>query len=134
MVMMTFSAAFAPAVAVMVTAAATAACQMFDQMLYLILSGFTVLNDRSGEVQRLACQRMVRVDGYTVFLDFLDLRHELVVFIVLKRDDSPLEDVLVVEVAVDCENIAAKLMYTRRLIFAESFGRLEFEIECRAFL
>ena len=45
----------------MVSATAASACQMFDQVLYLLLSGITILVDDTSEVERLASQRVVGI-------------------------------------------------------------------------
>ena len=77
----TISTAFAT-VTVVMSATAASACQMLDEMLYLILCGLTVLNDCSGEVQCLASQGMVGVEGDAIFLNLQDFGHETVVLIV----------------------------------------------------
>ena len=115
-VMMAFAAFFLTVVAVaasmMVSAAAS---QMLDQVLYLLICGIAILDDCSSEVQGLTCERVVGVDGDTIFLDFLDFGHKLVIFVVHQGDNSALEDILVVEMTVDHENIATQLVYTIRL-------------------
>ena len=120
-VMMAFAAFFLTVIAVaapMMVSAATR--QMLDQMLYLLVSGVTILNDCSCEVQGLASERVVGVDSDTVFLDLLDFGHELVVFIVHQGDNGTLEDILVVEMTINRENIATQLMYALGLKFSKS--------------
>ena len=109
-------------------------CQMLDQVLYLFLSGITVLNHSSCEVQQLTCQRVVGIYGYTVFLDLHHLCHKLMILIVHQGDGGSLEDILVVEVAVDHEYLTIQLMLTFWHIFAKGFSRLQDEIEVCALL
>ena len=120
-VMMAFAAIFLTVIAVappMVVPAA--ACQMLDQVLYLLVSGVTILNDRSCEIQGLACERVVGIDRDTVFFDLLDFCHELMVFIVHQGDNGTLEDILVVEMTVNRENITTQLMYALWLKLSKS--------------
>ena len=111
----------------MMVSAAT--CQMLDQVLYLFISGVAILDDCSCEVQGLTCERVVSVDGDTVFLDLLDFGHELVVFIIHQGDNCALEDILVVEMTVDHENIATQFVYTLGLKISKSLRRLQDKIE-----
>ena len=114
--MMAFAAFFLAVVAVAASMMVSAsACQVLDQVLYLLISCIAILDDCSCEVQGLTCERVVSVDGDTVFLDLLDFGHELVVFIIHQGDNCALEDILVVEMTVDHENIATQLVYTIRL-------------------
>ncbi len=129
----TVTTAFAT-VTVMMSATAAAACQVLDEMLYFLLGGLTVLNDCTREVQRLACQGMVGIDGHAVFLNLHDLGHKLVVVGVRQGDDGSLEDIVVVEMAVDGEHITGEFVYALRDIFAECLRRFKDEIEGRAFL
>ena len=120
-VMMAFAAFFLAVVAVAASMmVSAAACQMLDQVLYFFISGIAILYDCSSEVQGLACERVVGVNGDTVFLDLLDFGHELVVFVVHQGNNSVFEDILVVEMTVDHENIAIQLVYPFGLKFSKS--------------
>ena len=127
-----------PAVAsvtvVMPTSTSAAASHLLDERLYFLLSGLAVLDDSTREVQHLPSQRVVGVDGYTVFLDFLYLRHEALVVSAHQRDDSALEDIVMVEMPIDCEDLTSQFVYTLGIINAESLCRLEGEVEGCAFL
>ena len=127
------AAALTTVVSVMSTAL-TAACQHLDQMLYLFFRSLTVLLHLADEVQFLASQRVVRVDGDTVVLDLYDLGHKLMVFGIVHRDDGSLEDMLVVELAVDAEDITLQLVDAFGDIFSESFIGLQGEIKRFALL
>lgn len=118
------------------TSAATAASasHVLDEVLNLLLGGLAVLDDLTLEVESLASQGVIGVDGYAVFLDLNNLGHELVVLIVHQSDDSTLENIIVVEVAIDGEHLAANLMYTLGNILAESLSRCELEIKVATFL
>ena len=93
---------------------------MLDQVLYFILSGLTVLYHGSSEVQCLASQGMVGVEGDAIFLDFQDFSHETVVFVVHQGDDGTFVDIVVVEVAIDHERLPAQFMNTFRVVCSES--------------
>ena len=118
------------------TSAATAASagHVLDKVLNLLLGSLAVLDDLTLEVESLTGQRMISVDGYAVFLDLNHLGHELVVLIVHQSDDCSLENIIVVEVAIDGEYLAANLMYALGNILAESLCRSEFEIKVATFL
>ena len=122
------AAALTTVVSVMSTAL-TAACQHLDQMLYLFFRSLTVLLHLADEVQFLASQRVVRVDGDAVVLDLHDLSHKLMVFRIVHCDDGSLEDMLVVELAVDAEDITLQLVDAFGDIFSESFIGLQGEIK-----
>ena len=118
----------------MMSATLTTACQHLDQMLYLFFRCQTVLLNLADEVQFLASQRVVRVDRDAVVLNPHDLRHKLMVFGIVHRDDGPLEDMLVVELAVDAEDITLQLVHTLRDIFPESLVGLQGEVKRFALL
>ena len=118
----------------MMSATLTTACQHLDQMLYLFFRSHTVLLYLADKVQFLASQRVVRVDGDAVVLDLHDLRHKLMVFGIVHRDDGPLEDMLVVELAVDAEDITLQFVHTLRDIFPESLVGLQGEVKRLALL
>ena len=123
--------------AVIATAAATTAattCHVLDQVLNLLLCGLAVLNDSALEVQGLACQWVVGVDGDTVFLNLHHLGHELVVLIIHQGDHCTLEDIIVIKVAVHCKYLAAHLVYTFCHILTESLCWCQLEIEVATFL
>ena len=118
----------------MMSAALTAACQHLDQMLYLFFRCLTVLLHLSDEVQFLASQRVIGVDGDAVVLDFHYLSHKLMVFGIVHRDDGSLEDMLVVELSVDAEDVTLQLVDALRDIIPESFIGLQGEIKLFALL
>ena len=117
-------------VTMMMSATAASACQMLDEMLYLVLSGLTVLYHCTSEVQRLACQRMVGVEGDTIFLNLQDFGHETVVFVVHQGDDGAFVHVVVVEVAVDHECLPAQFVNALWVVCSESVCWFQGEIEC----
>ena len=118
----------------MMSAALTTASQHLDQMLYLFFRSHTVLLYLADKVQFLASQRVVRVDGDTVVLDFHNLGHKLVVFGIVHRDDGSLEDMLVVELAVNAEDFTLQFVHTLRDIFPESLVGLQGEVKRFALL
>lgn len=139
--MMTAALAFAMMIATFAltmmsaaTAAAAAACETLHQVLYLFLCGFTVLHDLTDEVEYLACQRVVGVNGHPVVLDLDDLSHELVVLIIRECDDRALVDILAVETAVDHKDLALQFVDPLRFIGTESLVWLEAEVERGTFL
>lgn len=113
----------------MMSAALTAACQHLDKMLYLFFGSLTVLLHLSDKVQDLASQWVVGVDGNAVVFDFYDLGHKLMVFSIVHRDDGTLEDMLVVELAVNGEDITLQLVDALRDIFPKSFFGLQGKVE-----
>lgn len=115
-------------------ATAASASHVLYKVLNLLLGGLAVLDDLTLEVESLAGQRMIGVDGYAVFLDLNDLGHELVILIVHQSDNCTLENIIVVEVAIYSEYLAANLMYTLGYILAESLSRSEFEIKVATLL
>ena len=137
LVMTAVAATLVLATAVIATAAATTAattCHVLDQVLNLLLSGLAVLNDSALEVQGLACQWVVGIYGYSIFLDLYNFGHELMVLVVHQGDDSTLEDVVVVEMAIHGEYFAANLVYALCYIFAESLCRSQLKIKVAALL
>ena len=108
----------------MMSAALTAACQHLDKMLNLFFGSLTVLLHLSDKVQDLASQRVVGVDGDAVVFDFYDFGHKLMVFSIVHRDDGTLEDMFVVELAVNGEDITLQLVDALRDIISESFTGL----------
>ena len=127
------AAAFATVVSVM-SAALTAACQHLDELLDFFFGSLPVLDHVSFEVQGFACQRVVGVDGHAVILDLHHLSHEVMAFGIIHRDDGTLEDMLVVELAVDGENITLQLVDAFGDIFPEGFGWLKDEVKLRPLL
>ena len=136
-----FTAAFAAAIAAtfatvstVMSAALTATSQLFDKLLDLFLGSLPVLNHVSFEVQGFPSQRVVGVDGHAVILDLHHLSHEVMAFGIIHRDDGTLEDMLVVELAVDGENITLQLVSTLWNILPEGFGWLKDEVKLRPLL
>ena len=100
------TATIVTAFAMMVSATVATACQHLDGLIDLFLCGIAVLADGACEVERLASQRMVGIYGDSVFLHLHHLGHELMVVAVCQRDDGIGVDVVVVEMAVDREDLA----------------------------
>lgn len=141
MVMMFVVAAFviaafviATTVIATTTTATATACHVLDQVLNLLFGCLAVLNNLSLEVQGLACQWVVGIYGYSIFLDLYNFGHELMVLVVHQGDDSTLEDVVVVEMAIHGEYFAANLVYALCYIFAESLCRSQLKIKVAALL
>ena len=131
------SAAFAAVVTTalsMMSAALTAARQHLDELLDFFFGSFSFLDYLSLEVQGLACQWVVGVDGHAVILDLHYLGHKLMVFGIVHGDDGSLEDMLLVELAVDGEDITLQLMHSLRDIFPKGFIGLQGEIKLGALL
>ena len=105
-----------------------------EQSHNLILGGIAVLQQQTGELQGLACQGVVGVDGHAVFLNADDTCHEPLVVLVGHRDDGSGEDVLTVKLAVDDERLALQVVYTLFVVFAESLGWRQGEVELVAWL
>ena len=141
-VVMAFASAFATVFAALAmlmaaataTTAASVACQVLDGLLDLFLRGIAVDEYLACEVEGLACQRVVGVYGDAILLDLDDFGHEVVLLFVLKGDDGSFEDVVMVEVAVDGEDLTVQLVYALRHIVAEGLCGLEGEVELCAFL
>ena len=69
---------------------------------------------------------MVGVNCHTVFLNLFHFGHKLVVLIVHERDDRPLEDILMVEVAVNHKYIALQFVNALGVIFTECLFWLKY--------
>ena len=117
------------AVAMMMPTTTAATCQMLDKVLYLFFCGIAVLLDFSLEVEGLASQRVVGVNCHTVFLNLFHFGHKLVVLIVHERDDRPLEDILMVEVAVNHKYIALQFVNALGVICTECLIWLKDKVE-----
>ena len=128
-ILVVVSAALVIATLVMMSATTAATRQVLNQVLYLLIGSLAVLEHLALKLQRFACQGVVRVNRHTVFLNLQHLRHEALVVLAHQGDNGALEDVLVVEMAVDREDIAAQLVLTLRDVFAKSLGGLEGEVE-----
>jgi hypothetical protein len=125
-------ATFMVAATTATTAASTS--HVLDKVLNLLLGSLAVLDDFTLEVEGLAGQGVICVDGNTVFLDLNDLGHELVFLIVHQSDNCTFENILVVKMPIDGEHLAANLMYTLGNILAESLCRSELEIKVATLL
>ena len=89
------------AFAMMMSTSVTATCQHLDGLVDLFLCGIAILADGAREVECLACQRVVGINGDTVFLHLHDSGHELMIIVVRQCDDGIGVDVLMVEMAID---------------------------------
>ena len=87
--------------AMMMSTTVTAACQHLDGLVDLFLCGVAVFADGACEVERLACQRVIGVDGDAIFLHLHDSGHELMILAICQGDDGIGVDVLMVEMTVD---------------------------------
>jgi len=121
-------------IATSVTTAAASASHVLDKVLNLLLSSFAVLNNAALEVKSLASERVVGVNSNTVFLNLGYLSHKLVLFVIHQSDNSSFEDILVVEVPVNGEHLAAHLVHTLSDILAKSLCRSKLEVEVATFL
>lgn len=121
-------------IATSVTTAAASASHVLDKVLNLLLSSFAVLNNAALEVKSLASERVVGVNSNTIFLNLGYLSHKLVLFVIHQSDNSSFEDILVVEVPVNGEHLAAHLVYTLSDILAKSLCRSKLEVEVATFL
>lgn len=117
------------AFAMMVSATMTTACQHLDGLVDLFLCGFAVLADGACEVERLASQGVVGIDGDTIFLDLHDSGHELMILAIRQGDDGIGVDVLMVEMTVDREYLALQLVNALRLVGTKGLCWLDGEIE-----
>ena len=117
------------AFAMMMSTAVTATCQHLDGLVDLLFSGVAILADGAREVERLACQRVVGVDGHTVFLHLHDLGHELMILVVCQCDNGIGVDIVVIEMTIHGEDLTIDLMDALRLVGTECLLRLELEVE-----
>ena len=115
--------------AMMMTTAVTATCQHLDGLVDLLFCGVAILADGAREVERLASQRMVGINGDTIFLHLHHLGHELMVVAVCQRDDGIGVDVIVVEMTIHREYLTIDLMHTLRLVGAKGLFWREDEVE-----
>ena len=118
--------------AMMMSTAVTATCQHLDGLVDLLFCGVAILADGAREVERLACQRVVGVDGHTVFLHLHDLGHELMIFVVCQCDNGIRVDIVVIEMTIHGEDLTIDLMDALRLVDTECLLRLELEVEAVA--
>ena len=116
------------------TMMSTTACQMLDQVLNLFFCGIAILDYDTCEVQQLACQRVVGINGYAVFLNLHHLRHKLMILIVHQGDGGAFKDVLVIEVTIDRKYLTIHLVLAFWHIFAKSIFWLKGEVEVSALL
>ena len=101
MLVIVLAAAIFTAFAMMMSTTVTATCQHLDGLVDLFLCGVAVFADGAREVEHLACQRVIGVDGNAIFLHLHDSGHELVVLTICQGDDGIGVDVLMVEMTVD---------------------------------
>ena len=101
MIMIAAAIVAAFAFAMMMSTSVTATCQHLDGLVDLFLCGIAVLADGACEVECLACQGMVSVNGDAVFLYLHHSGHKLMILAICQGDDGIGVDVLVVEMTVD---------------------------------
>ena len=121
------------AFAMMVSATVATACQHLDGLIDLFLCGIAVLADGASEIEGLASQGVVGIDGDAIFLYLHHSGHELMVLAVCQCDDGIRIDVLMVEMTVDREHLALQLMNALGLVGTEGLCWLDGEIEGVAF-
>ena len=120
------------AFAMMMSATVAATCQHLDGLVDFLLCGVAILADGASEVERLASQRVVGVDGHAVFLHLHDFGHKLMVLAVGQGDDGIGVDVVMVEMTVDREHLTVDLMNTLGLVGTEGLCWLENKVEAVA--
>ncbi len=107
----------------------TFVAQMVQHVLNLFVCGIAVFQYHPRKLQCLSCQRMVGIDGHTIFLHLLHACHEAMLFLVHQRDYGTRKDVLVVEMVIDAEYFTLHLVDTLRHIVAKSLAGLEGEVK-----
>lgn len=125
-----FAAAFATAAFATTALAATASTShVLDERCHFVVSSRTVFYDVTVEAERHASVGVVGVDGDAVVLNFRHAGHELVTLDVIKCDDSSFVDVLIVELAIDLEDLALQFVYTFLVIGTEGLLGLQVELK-----
>ena len=110
-------------------AAASLATEEVDEVLYLLVCCLTFFEHASLEVEGLASQRVVEVHFHLVVGDGEHASVEMVSVFVLQGNDGALEDVLVVEMAVDLEDGTVEVEHSRCLIVAVGLVFCQLEVE-----
>ena len=103
-------------------------------VLNLLQRCFSVLVERYRELQELAGQRVVEVNGYVSVGHADDSAKELVAFAVHQRHFGAGEDVLVVEFPADFKCLAWHGAHEVLVALAERIGRLKGEVELLAWI
>lgn len=126
------AAVFAVATATAASATTAFSAENLGGLFNLLQRSFAVLVYRACELQGFACERVVEVDGYFGVCNLDDCAVEMVAFAVHERHFCAEEDVLVVELAVDLENLTCHRAHQGLVALAESLGRLQGEVELLA--
>jgi hypothetical protein len=141
MVMVTTTVVVFTATVIMVTTASTtvavtttATCQVLHHVVYLFLRGIAVLQYGTLKIECLTCQRVVEVHLHLVLTDFHDATIETITLLVLQGNDGVLEDMLVVEMAVDAEHLTIEVQYQLVVVFAIAIFLAQRNLEVLAFL
>ena len=118
----------------MMSTTATSASEYFDEMVNLLLRSLAVLANYALESQRLTGQRVISVNSHSVFFNLRHLGMEIMPIRIIQGDDGSFVDVIVVEVAVDGEDLTLQLVNTFWHVFAEGLCGFEGEVEGRILL
>lgn len=118
--------------AFMLAAAASVAVEAVQESLYFFVRGLARLYYMSLEVQRLAGQGVVKVNGNLVLVNVEHFCEKPVAVVVLQRYDGVLIYVFVVEVAVYAEYVPVKVYHVFLLVVAVCVVLLQGEVECCA--
>lgn len=125
----TFSIAAAAAASAAATATATFAAEDLGGLFDFLKGGFAVLKEGACELQGLASQGVIEVNGDLVVCNLDDGSHEVVTLAVHEGHLGTREDVLVVELTVDLEHLTWHRTHQLLVALAECFGSLEREVE-----
>ena len=108
----TFAAAITAAFMAVVAAVASAASrEMGHHVLDLLGRSLTVFKYSTLEVERLASQGMVQVYLYLLLAYLYNTAIETTAFLILQGNHGIIVNVLMVEMTVDAEYLAAKIEY-----------------------
>jgi hypothetical protein len=122
--------AVATTIATTVTSASTTlVTHAGEQILYLFGCSIAVLEYGALELQSLACQGMVGIEGHTVVLNLGDVGHEVLFVLTSEGDDGTRIDICAVELAINLEKLATKLADALLVVFAKSLGGGKGEVE-----
>lgn len=143
------TAAVASATAAAVTAASSVASFLREEFSVeafgnLLLGSFAYREHCTGEVEDLACHRVVEVDCHTVFLHFHDDALDKFACAIVHRDDASRYEEVLADDAVDFEALLREVEAVPRVILTVAFFRLdgclesvsfflslEYRLECR---
>lgn len=125
---LSFAAASASA-STAATATTALTAEDLGGLLDFLQGGFAVLVERARELQGLAGQWVVEIYGHFVVRNLYDGSHEMVAFAVHEGHFGTGEDVLVVEFAVNLEDLTRYGTHQLLVALAEGLCGLEGEVE-----